>query len=85
MQGPFEARGEEDGTTVFPAPFLMEVHDGLFAHSPRHFASAARGLHRGWLRNQFWINIVLTLMGYLPGIVHAVYIIGSHGAHARAY
>lgn len=23
----------------------------------------------------FWINIVLTLLGYIPGIVHAVYII----------
>lgn len=24
---------------------------------------------------QFWINILLTLMGYLPGIIHAVWII----------
>lgn len=23
----------------------------------------------------FWINILLTLLGYIPGIVHAVYII----------
>lgn len=23
----------------------------------------------------FWINIVLTLFGYIPGIIHAVYII----------
>lgn len=23
----------------------------------------------------FWINIVLTLLGYVPGIVHAIYII----------
>lgn len=23
----------------------------------------------------FWINILLTLLGYLPGIVHALYII----------
>lgn len=23
----------------------------------------------------FWINIVLTLIGYLPGIVHAVWVI----------
>ncbi len=23
----------------------------------------------------FWINLVLTLLGYIPGIVHAVYII----------
>lgn len=24
---------------------------------------------------QFWINILLTLLGYLPGIIHAVWII----------
>ncbi len=24
---------------------------------------------------QFWINIVLTLFGYIPGIIHAVWII----------
>ncbi|MAI61805.1 MAG: YqaE/Pmp3 family membrane protein [Micavibrio sp. TMED27] len=23
----------------------------------------------------FWINVILTLFGYLPGIIHAVYII----------
>lgn len=26
---------------------------------------------------QFWINILLTLLGYVPGIVHAVYIIAT--------
>lgn len=26
---------------------------------------------------QFWINLLLTLLGYIPGIVHAVYIIAS--------
>jgi len=25
----------------------------------------------------FWINIILTLLGYFPGIIHAVYIIAS--------
>ncbi len=24
---------------------------------------------------QFWVNILLTLFGYIPGIVHAVWII----------
>lgn len=24
---------------------------------------------------QFWINIVLTLLGYIPGVIHAIYII----------
>jgi len=25
----------------------------------------------------FWLNILLTLLGYIPGIVHAVYIIAK--------
>lgn len=25
----------------------------------------------------FWINIVLTLLGFVPGIIHAVYIIAT--------
>ena len=24
---------------------------------------------------QFWLNILLTLLGYVPGIIHAIYII----------
>lgn len=24
---------------------------------------------------QFWINVLLTLFGYIPGIIHALYII----------
>ena len=28
-------------------------------------------------RSQFWINILLTLLGYIPGIVHAVWIIAT--------
>lgn len=29
------------------------------------------------LGTQFWINVVLTLLGYIPGIIHAVWIILS--------
>ena len=25
----------------------------------------------------FWINIILTILGFLPGIIHAVYIIAK--------
>ncbi|MCL7938844.1 YqaE/Pmp3 family membrane protein [Halomonas sp. ATCH28] len=32
------------------------------------FLQVGLGLH-------FWVNILLTLMGYIPGIVHAVWII----------
>ncbi len=26
---------------------------------------------------QFWVNILLTLLGYIPGIIHALWIIGT--------
>jgi len=34
------------------------------------FLQVGIGLH-------FWINIVLTLCGYLPGIIHAIWIIAK--------
>ena len=34
------------------------------------FLEVGFGLH-------FWINILLTLLGYIPGIIHALYIILS--------
>lgn len=27
---------------------------------------------------QFWINILLTLLGFIPGIIHALYVILKH-------
>jgi len=27
------------------------------------------------LGKHFWINIVLTILGYIPGIIHALYVI----------
>jgi uncharacterized membrane protein YqaE (UPF0057 family) len=27
---------------------------------------------------QFWINIVLTLLGYFPGVIHAVWVIAKY-------
>jgi uncharacterized membrane protein YqaE (UPF0057 family) len=27
------------------------------------------------LKGHFWLNILLTLLGYIPGIIHALYII----------
>jgi uncharacterized membrane protein YqaE (UPF0057 family) len=34
------------------------------------FLQVGFGLH-------FWINILLTLLGYIPGIIHAVWIIAT--------
>ncbi len=30
------------------------------------------------LGKQFWINVLLTLLGYLPGVVHAVWVIAKY-------
>ncbi len=32
------------------------------------FLQVGIGLH-------FWLNILLTLLGYIPGVIHAIYII----------
>lgn len=29
------------------------------------------------LGKHFWINVILTLLGFIPGIIHAVYIIAT--------
>ena len=29
------------------------------------------------LGKHFWLNLLLTLLGYIPGVVHAVYIIAT--------
>lgn len=31
------------------------------------------------LGKDFWINVVLTLLGYFPGLIHAIYIIAKVG------
>lgn len=30
------------------------------------------------LKGAFWLNILLTLLGYLPGIIHAVWVIAKN-------
>lgn len=29
------------------------------------------------ITKHFWINVLLTILGYVPGIIHAVYIIAK--------
>ena len=29
------------------------------------------------LGKHFWINLILTLLGYIPGIIHAIYVIAT--------
>ncbi|KPQ28670.1 MULTISPECIES: YqaE/Pmp3 family membrane protein [unclassified Halomonas] len=30
------------------------------------------------LKGHFWLNIILTLFGFVPGIIHAFYVILKH-------
>ena len=30
------------------------------------------------LTKHFWLNILLTILGYIPGIIHALYVILKH-------
>lgn len=34
---------------------------------------------------QFWINVILTLLGYIPGIIHALYIIVKYKSRTTTY
>jgi uncharacterized membrane protein YqaE (UPF0057 family) len=27
---------------------------------------------------QFWLNILLTILGYIPGMIHALYVVLNH-------
>lgn len=29
------------------------------------------------LKPQFWLNVLLTLLGYVPGVIHAIWIIAK--------
>ncbi len=29
------------------------------------------------LRGPFWLNVVLTILGFIPGVIHALYVILS--------
>jgi uncharacterized membrane protein YqaE (UPF0057 family) len=30
------------------------------------------------IRGSFWINIILTILGFIPGIIHAIWIIAKN-------
>ena len=33
------------------------------------------------LGKRFWINVLLTILGYIPGVIHAVYVILKYDSH----
>ncbi len=34
------------------------------------------------LKLHFWLNVLLTILGFVPGIIHALYVIATHGESA---
>jgi uncharacterized membrane protein YqaE (UPF0057 family) len=35
------------------------------------------------LRGHFWLNFVFTLLGYVPGVIHALYVMLGPGQEHR--
>ncbi len=47
---------------------LIRIVFAIFIPPLGVFLQVGLGLH-------FWLNIVLTLLGYVPGVIHAVWVI----------
>ena len=41
------------------------------------FTPTTRRIFTSGIGAHFWINILLTILGYFPGVIHAVYIIAK--------
>lgn len=35
------------------------------------------------LGKRFWVNVLLTVLGYFPGVIHAVYVLAKHDPGSR--
>jgi hypothetical protein len=55
---------------IYPLQGLLAQQVGMVAKIQTAF--------RHLIGKQFWINILLTLLGYIPGIVHAVWVIAKY-------
>lgn len=51
---------------------IIRVLLAIFLPPVGVFLQVGLGLH-------FWINVILTLLGYVPGVVHGIYIILTRG------
>ena len=64
---------------VLPIPAAFLIEDDLLGNSLAEWAESLFKAYLPYLGfgGAFWLNILLTLLGYIPGIVHAVYIIAK--------
>jgi len=71
-----DAREVQRLTTTLPAPSEVTTMDivriifAILLPPLGVFLQVGLGLH-------FWLNILLTLLGYIPGIIHAIWIIAK--------
>ena len=53
-----------------PAMDIIKIIFAILLPPVGVFLEVGLGLH-------FWLNILLTILGYLPGIIHAIFIIAT--------
>lgn len=62
----------------FRSHFLPACLPGLLAPPPPQVL-----ISRGEIDSYFWVNLLLTLVGWLPGVAHAVWVLCSRNPLAR--
>lgn len=55
---------------------ILRILAAVFLPPLGAFLTVGFGLH-------FWLNIVLTLMGYVPGLVHAIWLVLARAERRR--
>lgn len=68
---------QRDGTRMAPRGVSEESMDILRLIAAIILPPLGVFLQEG-LHKRFWINVLLTLLGYVPGVVHAVWVIARH-------
>jgi uncharacterized membrane protein YqaE (UPF0057 family) len=58
----------EDGGMPFTASDILKIILAIILPPLGVFLEVGFGIH-------FWINIILTILGYIPGIIHALWVI----------
>ena len=58
----------ETGTGGFQGADILRILLAVLLPPVGVLLQVGLGLH-------FWLNLVLTLLGYIPGIIHALYVI----------
>lgn len=59
----------------------MHAHDWFLVFIAIFVPPVAVGLKRGLFSKDLLINILLFLLGFFPGLIHALYIISIHPYH----